>query len=88
MYTSIPLVFQHFIQKKDGSLRLCCDFWGINWVSKKDWYPLLLINDLLDTLHKAQIYTKINLQHAYHFVRIADGDKWKTTFRTQYGSFE
>ena len=76
-----------FIQKKDGFLHLCCDFWGINWVSKKDQYPLPLINNLLYALHKAQIYTKINLQHAYH-ICIANGDKWKTTFRTRYGSFE
>ena len=71
-----------FIRKKDGSLRLCCDFWGINRVSKKDRYPLPLINDLLDAPRKARIYTKIDLQHAYHLVRIADGDEWKTTFRT------
>ena len=38
------------IWKKDGSLCLCCNFQGINWVSKKDWYPLPLINDLLDAL--------------------------------------
>ena len=57
-------------------------------VLKKDWYPLPLINNLLYAPHKAWIYTKINLRHAYHLVRIADGDEWKTTFRTQYGSFE
>ncbi|KDR65748.1 hypothetical protein GALMADRAFT_24870, partial [Galerina marginata CBS 339.88] len=28
------------------------------------------------------------LRHAYHLVWIAPGDKWKTTFRTRYGSFE
>ena len=50
-----------FIRKKDGSLCLCCDFWGINWVLKKDQYPLLLINDLLDALCNAWIYTKIDL---------------------------
>ena len=50
-----------FIWKKDGSLRLCCDFRGINQVSKKDQYPLPLINDLLDAPRKARIYTKINL---------------------------
>jgi len=42
-----------FIRKKDGSLRLCCNFWGINRVSKKDRYPLPLINDLLDAPRKA-----------------------------------
>jgi len=77
-----------FIRKKDGSLRLCCDFQGINRVSKKDRYPLPLINDLLDAPRKARIYTKIDLRHAYHLVCIAAGDEWKTTFQTRYGSFE
>ena len=77
-----------FIWKKDGSLHLCCDFRGINWVSKKDQYLLPQINNLLDAPCKAWIYTKIDLRHAYHLVRIADGNEWKTTFWTQYGSFE
>jgi Reverse transcriptase (RNA-dependent DNA polymerase)/RNase H-like domain found in reverse transcriptase len=43
---------------------------------------------MLDTPRKAKIYTKIDLRHAYHLVRIHEGDEWKTTFRTRYGSFE
>jgi RNase H-like domain found in reverse transcriptase/Reverse transcriptase (RNA-dependent DNA polymerase) len=77
-----------FVCKKDGSLQLCVDFWGLNKISHKDCYPLLLISDLLDTPNKARIYSKIDLQHTYHLVRIADGDEWKTAFRTRYGSFE
>jgi hypothetical protein len=77
-----------FIKKKDGSLRLCVDFRGLNRITKKDRYPLPLINDLLDTSQKGRIYTKIDLKHAYHLVRIAEGDEWKTAFRTRYGSFE
>ena len=50
-----------FIWKKDGSLRLCCNFRGINRVSKKDRYLLPLINDLLDAPRKARIYTKTDL---------------------------
>ena len=57
-------------------------FQGINWVLKKDRYPLPLINDLLDAPHKMQIYTKIDLRHAYHLVRITNGNEWKTTFQT------
>ena len=34
------------------------------------------------------MYTKLDLRHAYHLVRIAEGDEWKTAFRTRYGSFE
>ena len=35
-----------------------------------------------------RIYTKIDLKHAYHLIRIAEGDKWKTTFWTHWGSYE
>ena len=41
------------IKKKDGSLHLCIDFYGLNHISKKDCYPLLLISDPLDSPCKA-----------------------------------
>ena len=77
-----------FIKKKDGSLQLCIDYRGLNKISKKDRYPLPLISDLLDSPSQAKVYTKIDLRHAYHLVRIAEGDEWKTAFRTRYGSYE
>ena len=77
-----------FVKKKDGSLWLCVDFRSLNKIPKKDCYPLPLITDLLDAPWKARIYTKIDLQHTYHLVRIAEGDKWKTAFRTHYSSFK
>jgi len=77
-----------FVKKKDGSLRLCVDFQGLNKITKKDRYPLPLISDLLDSPSHAKIYSKIDLRHAYHLVRIAPGDEWKTAFRMRYGSYE
>lgn len=77
-----------FVKKKDGSLRLCVDFRGLNQITKKDRYPLPLIADLLDSPSRAKVYTKIDLRSAYHLVRIAEGDEWKTAFRTRYGSYE
>src|SRR3984893_15499369 len=77
-----------FVRKKNSNLRLCVDFRGLNKVTKKDCYLLPLTKELLDVPGKAKIYMKLNLRHAYHLVRIAKGDKWKTTFCTQYGSFE
>ena len=47
-----------------------------------------LLLDLLDAPKKARVFTKIDLRHAYHLVRIAEGEEWKTTFCTCYGSFE
>src|SRR3979490_1113459 len=69
-----------FVQKKDGSLRLCVDFRALNKVTKKDRYPLPLISDLLDAPRKARIYSKIDLWHAYHLIRMAEGKEWKTAF--------
>ena len=77
-----------FICKKDESLRLCIDFCGLNKIMKKDHYPLPHISNLLDSPHKVRFYTKIDLCHMYHLVRIREGDEWKTTFHTCYGSFE
>jgi hypothetical protein len=77
-----------FIKKKDGSLRLCVDYWGLNRLTQKDQYPLPLITDLLDTLAKARVYIKLDLKHAYHLLQIAESDEPKTAFWTRYGSFE
>jgi Reverse transcriptase (RNA-dependent DNA polymerase)/RNase H-like domain found in reverse transcriptase len=55
---------------------------------KKDHYPLPCTVDLLETPQKVKVYTKIDLQHAYHLVCVREGDEWKTMFRTRYGSFE
>ncbi|KIK13227.1 hypothetical protein PISMIDRAFT_18137 [Pisolithus microcarpus 441] len=77
-----------FVKKKDGSLRLCVDFRGLNKIMKKDRYPLPPILDLLNSPSHAKVYTKIDLCHAYHLVCIANGDEWKTAFRTHYGSYE
>ena len=77
-----------FVHKKDGSLRLCVDYRGLNKLTKKDRYPLPLISNLLNSPSKAKIYSKIDLCHTYHLVCIAEGDEWKTAFCMRYGSFE
>ena len=77
-----------FVKKKDGSLRLCVDYRGLNKVTVKNRYPLPLIAGLLDQLGEAKIYSKIDLRGAYNLVRIKEGDEWKTAFRTMYGHFE
>ena len=55
---------------------------------KKNRYLLLLISNLLDLPCKAHVYSKIDLYYAYHLAHIADGDEWKTAFRTCYRSFK
>ena len=69
-----------FMCKKDSSLQLCVNFHSLNKITKKDCYPLPHISDLLDSLCKAKIYLKINLQHAYHLVQIQEGNECKMAF--------
>lgn len=80
-----PIVF---VKKKDGSLRLCVDYRGLNKITKRNRYPLPLIDSLLDRLRDSVLFTKLDLHGAYNLIRIAAGDEWKTAFRTRYGSFE
>ncbi len=81
----VPILF---ICKKDGSLCLAVDYCGLNRLTNKDHYPLPLIPDLLNHLCSANIYSKVNLHGAYNLVHIAEGDEWKTAFRTCYSSYK
>jgi hypothetical protein len=77
-----------FAPKKNGKLRLCVDYRGLNDITIKNRYPLPLISELLDRLNGATIFSKIDLTNAYYRIRIREGDEWKTAFRTRYGHFE
>lgn len=77
-----------FVKKKDGTLRLCVDYRGLNRVTVRDRYPLPLVGELLDRLSTARFFSKIDLRNAYHQIRIAEGDEWKTAFKTRYGLYE
>ena len=55
---------------------------------KKNWYPLLLIDETLDWLSGAEIYTKLDIQMAYNQVWMKEGDEWKITFWTWYRHYK
>ena len=76
-----------FVKKKDGSLWLCVDFRALNKVKSPKWTGTHF-SDLLTTPALVRIYMKIDLKHAYHLVCIAEGDKLKTAFHTQCGSYK
>ena len=77
-----------FVPKKNGELRLCVDYRGLNAITIKNRYPLPLISELLDRLNGSTVFSKIDLKAAYHRIRIREGDEWKTAFRTRYGHYE
>jgi hypothetical protein len=77
-----------FVQKKDGSQRMCVDYRSLNDVTVKNKYPLPRIEDLFDQMRGARVFSKIDLRSGYHQMRIRPSDIPKTAFSTRYGLYE
>ncbi|KAL0177165.1 hypothetical protein M9458_026059, partial [Cirrhinus mrigala] len=77
-----------FFVKKDGGLRPCIDYRGLNEITIKYRYPLPLVPSALEQLRSARIFTKLDLRSAYNLIRIRAGDEWKTAFSTTSGHYE
>jgi hypothetical protein len=77
-----------FVEKKDGTKRMCIDYGALNEVTVKNKYPLPRIKDLFDQLRGASVFSKIDLRSGYHQLRIRPADIPKTTFITKYGLYE
>jgi hypothetical protein len=82
---SSPIVL---IRKKDGTIRFCVDYRRLNFITKKDVYPLPRIDDSLAVLSGNVWYSSLDLAAGYHQVPLGENSKDKSAFITESGLYQ
>ena len=78
----------HMVLKSNGEWRVCGDYRRVNSVTEPDKFPIPRVLDFKNNLHGKTIFTKLDLERAFHQIPVAPEDIPKTALITPFGLFE
>jgi hypothetical protein len=76
------------VKKKDVSWRFCVDYRKLNDIAVKNKFPMPIIDEFMDELAGANVFSKLDMVVGFHQIRMVDQDEMKTTFKTHHGHFQ
>jgi len=76
------------VPKPDGSVRFCIDYRKLNLMTVKDAYPIPRMDDCIDSLGDARVFSTMDCNACYWQIPVAEEDKHLTAFTCHTGAWQ